>query len=147
VSAYRGPYLDRHYAFFFPGEANPNTLPAHALGVDAQWAHGHWNVQGEFQRFVMTYKLIPTFRQDAGYAEVRRVLHPRWYVAARTGYSSGNEGGNTERFEFSAGFRPNRFELLKVDYDLDHYSTGTPNYDKTFFVQFVTTLHASRAAH
>jgi hypothetical protein len=146
ISAYRGPYLDRHYKFFFPGEANPSTLPAHALGIDAQWVHGHWNVQGEFERFVMPYALIPTFREDAGYAEVRRVLHPRWYVAARTGYSSGNEGGNVERFEVAAGFRPDRFQLIKVDYELDHHSQGSIPYDKTFAVQFVTTFHFSHAA-
>ena len=145
VSAYRGPYLSRDYNYFFPGEANPNTLPAHALGIDAQWTHGHWNVQGEFQDFVMPYKAIPTYREDAGYVEVRRVLAPRWYVAARTSCSSANEGGNTERYEFSAGFRPNRFELLKADYELDHHGSGTPANDKTFFLQFVTTLHFSHA--
>ncbi|HEY4379098.1 MAG TPA: hypothetical protein VGN01_02065 [Acidobacteriaceae bacterium] len=145
ASTYRGPYLDRHYPFFFPGEANPNTLPAHAWGIDAQWTHGHWNVQGEFQRFAMQYKLIPTYREDAGYAEVRRVLSPRWYIAERTGYSSATFGGNTERYEFAAGFRPNRFELLKAAYELDHHGSATPANDKTFFVQFVTILHASHA--
>ncbi len=145
VSAYRGPYLDRHNRFFFPGEANPNTLPAHALGTDAQWTHGHWNMQGEFQRFVMTYALIPTFREDTGYAEVRRVLAPRWYVATRIGYDSANEGGNTERYEFAAGFRPSRFQLLKADYELDHHSSGSFTNDKTFFLQYVITLHTSHA--
>jgi hypothetical protein len=145
VSAYRGPYLDRHYAFFFPGEANPNTLPAHALGVDSEWAHGHWNVQGEFQRFTMTYVLIPIFRQDAGYVEARRVLTPRWFVAARTGYSSANEGGHTERYEFAAAFRPNRLQLVKFDYELDHASQGTPPNNNTFAIEYVATLHASHA--
>lgn len=145
VSGYRGPYLDRQYDFFFPGEANPNTLPAHALGVDMQWTHHHWNVQGEFQRFVMTYALIPTFREDAGYGEVRRALGPRWYAAIRTGYTSANEGGHTERYEFAAGFRPSRSELLKVDYELDRRSQGAISDDNTLAIQFVTTLHLSRA--
>jgi hypothetical protein len=145
VSAYRGPYLSRDYDYFFPGEANPNTLPAHALGADVEWAHGHWNVQGEFQRFVMPYAVIPTYRKDAGYGEVRRALGPRWYAAARTGYSSANEGGNTERYEFATGFRPNRFELLKFDFDLDHNSQSTVPNTKTFTIQFVTTLHVSHA--
>jgi hypothetical protein len=145
VSAYRGPYLSRNYAFFFPGEANPSALPAHSLGADAEFAHGHWNIQGEFQRFVMPYSVIPTFRQDAAYSEVRRVLSPRWFVAVRTGYSSASFGGNNERYEFSAGFRPNRFELLKADYELDHHSSVTPATDNTFFLQFVTTLTMSRA--
>ena len=145
VSGYRGPYLDRQYAYFYPGEANPNTLPAHALGVDTEWAHGHWNVQGEFQRFVMPYRAIPTFREDAGYLEVKRALGPRWYAAVRTGYTSADESGNTERYELAAGFRPNRFQLLKVDYELDHLSQGSSPNDKTFAIQFVSTLHRSHA--
>lgn len=145
VSGYRGPYLDRHYDFFFPGEANPNTLPAHALGADVQWARGHWNVQGEFQRFLMPYVAIPDYREDAGYGEVRRVLHPRWYIAARLGYASANFGGTTPRYEFAAAYRPGRNELIKAGYQLNHHNTGTVANDHTFAVQFITTLHASHA--
>ena len=145
VSAYRGPYLDRQYAYFFPGEANPSTLPAHALGADAQWTHHHWNLQGEFQRFVFPYHAIPIFREDAGYLEVKRALGPRWYAAVRTGYSSGNQGGNTIRYEVAAGFRPNRFQLLKADYEFDSYSSPSDTPDKIFALQFVTTLHLSHA--
>ncbi|HEX3569814.1 MAG TPA: hypothetical protein VHU44_03240 [Acidobacteriaceae bacterium] len=145
VSGYRGPYLSRDYAFFFPGEANPNTQPAHALGTDVQWARGHWNVQGEFQRFFMPYVAIPNFREDAGYGEVRRVLHPRWYVASRIGYASATFGGTTTRYEFAAGYRPGRHELIKAGYQLNHHNTGSIANDNTFAVQFITTLHASHA--
>ena len=145
VSGYRGPYLSRDYAYFFPGEANPNTQIAHGLGADAQWARGHWNVQGEFQRFAMPYKRIPTFREDVGYGEVRRVLHPRWYVAGRIGYKSATFGGTTTRYEFAAGYRPGRHELIKAGYQLNHHNTGSIANDNTFAVQFITTLHASRA--
>src|SRR3984893_18411175 len=34
VSAYRGPYLDRHYAYYFPGEAQPRDLPDTGYGFD-----------------------------------------------------------------------------------------------------------------
>jgi hypothetical protein len=145
VSAYRGPYLDRQFKYFFPGEANPNTLPSHALGADVEWAHGHWNVQGEFQKFVMPYKLLPIFRQNDGYVEVKRVLRPRWYAAVRGGYTNTSFSGYTENIEVAAGFQPGRFQLLKVDYELVHYATDTNSYDKTFAVQFITTLHRSRA--
>lgn len=145
ASGYRGPYLSRDYAYFFPGEANPNTQIAHGLGADAQWARGHWNVQGEFQRFAMPYKRIPTFREDVGYGEVRRVLHPRWYVASRIGYKSATFGGTTTRYEFAAGYRPGRHELIKAAYQLNHHNTGSIANDNTFAVQFITTLHASRA--
>src|SRR4051812_15233246 len=42
VSAYRGPYLHRQYAYYFPGEADPRDLPASGYGVDAQWGRGPW---------------------------------------------------------------------------------------------------------
>ncbi|HXE07481.1 MAG TPA: hypothetical protein VN612_06275 [Acidobacteriaceae bacterium] len=145
MSAYRGPYLDRHFKYFFRGEANPNTLPAHAFGFDGQWARGHWNVQGEWQQFVMTYTAIPDFREQAGYGEVKRSLGPRWYAAARLGYSSANASGNAERLETAAGYRPGRNELLKVNYEYDHFSLGTHKANNTLAVQFVTTLHFSHA--
>ena len=67
VSGYRGPYLDRKYAYYFPGEANPSKLPAHAIGLDGNWAHGHTTAFVEVQRFVMPYTVIPDFRESAGY--------------------------------------------------------------------------------
>src|SRR6202044_1522323 len=73
-SAYYGPYLDRQSPFFFPGESEPRELPARAVGVDVEWGAGHWNAWGEWQRFVMDYHAIPTFTEQLGYAEVRRVL-------------------------------------------------------------------------
>jgi hypothetical protein len=145
VSGYRGPYLSHDYAYFFPGEGHPNTLPAHALGAEAQWARGHWNVQGEFQRFLMPYIAIPNYREDAGYGEVRRVLHPRWFVASRIGYASAAFGGTRMRYEFAAGYRPARYELIKAGYELTHHNTGSIANDNTFAVQFITTLHAAKA--
>ncbi len=114
ASFYDGPYLSQGFPFYFPGEAPPHDLPARAFGVDAQWAVGHWNVQGELQRFKMEYQLIPTFREQAGYIEVKRVLHPRWFVAERTGYAANNEGPTVQVFEGVLGFRPNSREIVKV---------------------------------
>lgn len=145
VSGYRGPYLDRHYAFFFPGEANPNTLVAHAVGVDAAWSHGHWSVAGEYQTFLMPYKLIADFHERAGYAEAKWTVSPRWYVAARNGYSSNSATGNEQTVEGAAGFRPNRFQVVKVGYEFEHLSTGTHREEQTVAVQWVTTLHGSAA--
>src|SRR6185312_2340081 len=140
VSGYRGPYLDRKFAFFVPGESKPRDLPASAGGLDIEWAQGHWNVYGEWQHFLMTYHLIPAFREDAGYVEVKRVLHPRWYVAGRAGYlhESYNTGGET--YEATIGYRPNARQLVKVGYSLgrDRQSGAL---DPVFGVQFVTTLH------
>jgi hypothetical protein len=146
VSGYRGPYLDRKYAYFFPGEANPNTLPAHALGLDVEWSRGHWVVQGEAQKFVLPYKAIPTIQEQPGYVEFKRILHPRWYVAAREGYNRVYSYGNVQCVEAAAGFRPDRFQLIKVDYELEDHSQGTYRFGKTLSVQFVTSLHWSAAS-
>lgn len=86
VSAYRGPYLHRQYQYYFPGEAKPRDLPGSGYAIDVQWGRGPWNVYGELQKFQLAYRLIPTFNEHTGYAEVRRVLHPRLYVAARASY-------------------------------------------------------------
>jgi hypothetical protein len=143
VSAYRGPYLDRKYPYFFPGEANPSRLPAKALGLDVNWAHGHTSVQGELQTFVMPYRAIPTFRETAGYGEIKQVLNARWYLAVRPGFSSANASGDQQTLETAAGFRPNRLQLIKVGYEYEHYSTGTQRDDNTLAFQLVTTLHKS----
>ncbi len=140
-SSYRGPYLDRHYAYFFPGEANPNTLPAHAFGLDANWAHGHTTLYAEAQRFVMPYKLIKTFRASAGYVEARQVLSARWFVAGRLGIESNSAAGRTHVLETSAGFRANRFQLLKIGYEFEHYSSSSESNTHTLGIQFITTLH------
>jgi hypothetical protein len=145
VSAYRGPYLDRQYDFFRSGEANPNTLPAHALGFDASWAYGHWIVEGEQQQFLLPYTKVPSFKEHAGYVELKRVLNPRWYVAGRGGYSNTRFSGYTESVEGAVGFRPDRFQLIKIDYELEHYGAGAVRNENTLAIQFVTSLHAAVA--
>jgi hypothetical protein len=141
VSGYRGPYLDRKYLYFYPGESNPNMLPARALGFDVNWTHGHTSALAEMQKFVMPYSAIPTFRETAGYGEFRRTLNPRWYLAIRAGYSSANASGKQQTLETAAGFRPNRLQLIKVGYEYEHYSTGTQRNDNALAIQFITTLH------
>jgi hypothetical protein len=143
VSAYRGPYLDRQYAYYFPGEAKPSTLPASAIGLDVTWAHGHTTAQGEVQNFIMHYKAIPDFRESTGYGEIKQVLSPRWYVAARSGFSSANASGNEQTLETAAGFRPNRLQLIKIGYEYDHYSTGAQRNDNVLGIQLITTFHKS----
>ena len=138
ASIYHGPYLDRDYPFFFPGEANPNKLPATGVGVDVQYARGHWNLQGEWQKFQMDYHVIPTFRQRAGYGEVKRVLNPRWYVAARVGYLTAENFGSSEYIEAAAGYRPGANQLIKIDYEFNHGLDGNYN---TEAIQYVVTLH------
>jgi hypothetical protein len=141
-SGYRGPYLDRKFAFFFPGEVNPSKLSAQALGVDASWTHGHTTARGEVQRFMMPYTVIPTFHELAGYGELKQGLSPRWFVAARYGYASASAGGNSQNFETAAGFRPDRSQLIKIGYELQHSSTGTQPNNNVLAIQLITTFHA-----
>jgi hypothetical protein len=137
ASSYYGPYLYRGSRFFRTGEANPNTLSAHAVGADVQFAHGQWYTNGEIQQFVFPYRAIPTVRIQAGYFEVKRVLTPRWYVATRTGYEH-SSFSQTQSYEFAAGFRPGGNQLIKVDYELDRERGENQG---TLAVQFVTAFH------
>jgi hypothetical protein len=140
ASGYRGPYLHRQYAFYRPGEARPRDLPASGVGLDVQWARGHWNSHGEWQRFARAYRMMPTFRQEGGYAETRRVLHPRWYAAARIGYLKSSIGGTIKAYETSIGFRPNRHQLMKFGYQYSHSPKMSGFAGSTFAVQLVTSF-------
>lgn len=140
ISGYRGPYLNSDWPYYLPGESSPRDLPASALGTDVEWAHGHWNAYGEWQWFEMNYHVIPTFRKNAGYAEFRRVLHPRWYVAARVGYLHGSYESGGETYEVAVGFRPNAHQLIKVGYALEREDDEGDFYHMVG-VQLVTTLH------
>lgn len=142
ASSYRGPYLDRQYAFFFPGELPPRDLPATAFGVDAQWGHGPWNAYGEWQWFQLDYHVIPTLDERTGYGEVRRVLTPRWYIAARIGYIRYNEFAGHQAYELVAGFRPNRYQIAKIGYEIQQGSQFQGAQGNTLAVQLVTSFRA-----
>jgi hypothetical protein len=141
ASTYHGPYLDRHFAFFFPGEIVPRDLPASAYGIDVQWGSGPWNVYGEWQRFQMDYTAIPAFKEHTGYAEIKRVLNPRWYAAARLGYLRNSFSGK-QAYEFVAGFRPNRYQLLKVGYQIQQGAQIRGTLANTVSIQLVTSFHS-----
>jgi hypothetical protein len=145
VSAYRGPYLDRQSLFFIPGESKSSTLKAHAVGVDLNWAHAHTNAQGEVQRFIFPYDAIPTFREWAGYGEVKQVLSPRWFVAGRFGLTSAKITGTTTKVEGAAGYRAGRTQLIKAGYEWKHFTTGSNPDEHIVAIQWVTTLHTSAA--
>jgi hypothetical protein len=137
ASGYRGPYLDRKYRYFFPGEAKPADLPASAVGLDVQWAKGHWNLQGELQRFVLPYRAIPVFREKTSYIEATRVLHPRWYVAERVGFLSPSAGGDRLFLETVAGFRPAANQIVKLSYQMVRSGAGEYRTDHTLAIQLV----------
>jgi hypothetical protein len=145
VSGYRGPYLDRHYAYYFPGEANPNKLPAHGIGIDGTLAHHHTTAYIELQKFLMPYTIFPSFRESTAYGEVRQVISPRWFVAARYGYTSDNVTGKAHSIETSAAYRPDRYQLLKFSYEEQHFLPGPNSPNHTLGIQIITTVGRSFA--
>jgi len=145
-SIYRGPYLDRQYPYFFPGEWAPNRLPATAAGIDASWGQGPWNVYGEWQRFQLDYHVIPTLTFQGGYVEARRTLNPRWYLAARSAYLRSNEIPPYQVYEIAAGYRPGRNELIKLGYEIKQGSMIQGASANTLAIQFVTTFGPISAA-
>ncbi len=140
VSAYYGPYLDRKSPYFFPGEAPPADLKAGAFGVDTQWARGHWNLQGEWQKFTFPYRAIPTFREQTGYVEAKRSIGPRWYAASRFGYVSSSLGGWSTTLEAAAGYRPAASVLVKLDYQWEYFNQNARQ-NNIIAMQLVTTVH------
>jgi hypothetical protein len=116
ASTYYGPYLDRQYAYYFPGEAPPRDLPALAYGVDVEWGRGPWNVWAEWQRFQNDYRVIPDYISRIGYVEARRVLNPHWYAATRINYSRADANPVSPSYELAAGFRPGAHQLVKMSY-------------------------------
>jgi hypothetical protein len=139
VSGARGPYLDRQWAYFFPGEANPNQLPGSSVGTDVQFARGHWNMEGEWNWMLMPYHAIPFFRREGAYLEAKRVLSPRWYAAVRDGYMYSN-GDREDVYEVVAGYHAGVHELVKVGFELDR-DAASGQINRNVMVQLVTTLH------
>ena len=89
---------------------------------------------------MLPYRAIPVFHEHAGYAEIKRVLHPRWYLAARGGYLNPSAGSNRQSIEATVGFRPGNQQLVKFGYEAEHYSQDD-TFAKTFVIQYVTTIH------
>jgi hypothetical protein len=91
----------------------------------------------------MPYTVIPTYREWAAYGEVKQVLGPRWYLAARSGFTYARGSMNARNLEAAAGIRPNRFQLIKIDYELEHRDSSAPHNENTFAIQLITTLHSA----
>lgn len=140
VSAYYGPYLDRRYPYYFSYDGRPRDLPASAYGADCAWAAGHWNVWAEWQHFQYDYRVIPTYRWHTAYAEVRRVLSPRWYAATRVGYQEQSRSGFSETYEMAVGFRPATHTLLKLGYQIQKGEEYRGSLGNTATAQLVLTM-------
>lgn len=154
-SAFRGPYLDRVVASLLPAAQSIRDFPASALGMDLQWSRGRWSVNGELQRYQFNY---PGFRTSPavsyGYAEVKAVLNPRIYLASRVGYGRHNrvqdlsekssEGfaPNLQAYEFAIGYRPNRWQLVKLGYEWLKMDGVSGTRDNVLGIQLVTSVQS-----
>jgi len=99
-----------------------------------QWGHGHWNIQGELQRFQLAYKFnTPPLPNTWGYAEARRVIESRLYLAARAATSAPSAVPGYEHMRWPRVYRPNRYQLMKFGYQVQQGAVYTLSSSSTFY--------------
>lgn len=153
ASAFEGPYLDHDVAALLPAGKTTGDFSAEGAGLDAQWAHGRWSTSGEWQWFHFDYPNFPVSPSSSfAYAEVKSVITPRIYAALRVGLQR-NSGvaawgqqssqpfqPNQQAYEFAMGYRPNRWQLVKLGYEWLRMSEVPGTRDNVLGVQIVTSL-------
>jgi hypothetical protein len=155
VSGFRGPYLDPGLASSLPAGTGVRDYPASGIGVDVQWARGHWNTSGEWQRFEYSSpNLTKGPSMISSYVEAKRILTPRFYVAGRAGWfqpggAQDTNGLSTDKFsasiasyELGGGCWLNRYQLIKASYEWLRIENLAGTKTNVLGVQFVTTFHA-----
>jgi hypothetical protein len=155
VSGFRGPYLDRSVASVLPIGTSVRDFPASGIGADVQWARGRWSTTGEWQRFQFdspNFAVSPSITST--YAEVKRILTPRFYVAGRAGWlrpgsardiagvATDQYSTSMASYELGAGCWLNRHQLLKTSYEWLRIEDLTGTRTNVFGFQLVTTFHA-----
>jgi hypothetical protein len=155
MSAFRGPWLDAAVKGYLPLASKVSNFPASGVGVDAEWARGSWSANVEWGRFVFQY---PNFRTSPtssfGYIELKRVITPRFYTAFRGNYQANNYPEdstarsaasflpNRQAYEIALGFRPDRFQIIKVGYEWLRMEGVPGAHDNVFGVQLVTSINS-----
>ncbi|MBV9404752.1 MAG: hypothetical protein JO211_05375 [Acidobacteriaceae bacterium] len=140
MSGFHGPYLDRVLDPFLPAGAHLRNFPASGIGVDPQWAHSRWSAEGEWQQFRFDEPgFIASPSEHIAYAQLKTILSPRTYAAVRatslhTGFIRDAAGASANFFtspeqvyEFAFGYRPDRFQVLKLGYDWTHRIAWSTN--------------------
>jgi hypothetical protein len=136
-SQFRGSYLDAAVAPALPNGTTISHFKATGAGADLQWSRAAWSLQGEWQRFhfdVPGFAVSPTVY--AGYGQVKRILSPRTFVAARLtlerfGREVDGRGATAAHFqppqnthEVSVGYPVKRHQLIKSGFVVGN--TGLP---------------------
>jgi hypothetical protein len=162
ASAFRGPYLESALEAFLPSGTQSRSFAATGVGLDARWSRGPWSVKGEWLRFNFAMPgLVRSPSETAMYAEMKRILSPRVFIAARAnalwfaaikdvaGVSATHSTAPQQLYEFGVGYRLNRLQLLKVNAGwgrYDEWRSGAwywPSIDHhSFEIQLVTSLMA-----
>ena len=140
ASAYRGPYLHDDHPRNRPGEVHSRLTPATGVGIDVQFARGHWYFNGEINHFQKAYTVTPTFKRSTTWGEVKYVPHPRWYLAGRVNYNRTYRGPRSRRrkaYEFAVGYRQSRNRLIKIGYQAVHGPRTRGALDNVLAVQYV----------
>jgi len=151
-SVFRGPYLDRTATAFLPAGKTLGDFPATGAGFDAQWARGRWSTSGEWQRFRFDcpgFFVSPT--SSVAYAEVKAVITPRIYAALRVADQRNGQvalapqtlepfEANVQAYEFALGFRPSRWQLLKIGYEWLRTKDVPGTRDNVLGLQLVTNI-------
>jgi hypothetical protein len=126
-SQFRGSYLEDTLASVLPSGKRFRDYKASGTGVDFQWSRASWSIEGEWQRFQFN---LPGFTQSpsqqTAYFQLKRILSPRLYLAARTslerpggvadvsGDASRQFAADAETQELVFGYWINRLQLLKA---------------------------------
>ena len=151
-SAFRGPYLDQKIRELLPPGDTVRNYPATGAGADVQWAKGRWSAEGEWERFQFNYPhFVTSPAVSFGYVELKAILTPRFYVATRFGYQKYNAVqdetitsidpflSGRRSYEFALGYRPNRWQLFKVEYQRLRVE-GEQTYDTILAFQLVSSI-------
>jgi hypothetical protein len=154
MSGFRGPYLDRSLAPLLPAGTTLRDFPASAVGVDIQWARGRWSANGEWQRFHFdSPNFVVSPSMASTYGEVKTVINPRLFLAARAGWlspggvvdkkgiSTGKFAPSVASYELAAGWWLNRRQLLKTSYEWFNIEHRPGTRTNVLGVELVTTFH------
>lgn len=84
ISGSRGKWVGQAVESLLPPSARDRGMAQSLLGVDAEFARGHWILRGEWwhSRFEVP-TLVETISASGGFVESRYRFRPRWQVAAR----------------------------------------------------------------